>query len=240
MALSFLAIAAHGLSIRASPCLFNVQPCARCMKLRCCDDEASLEILEARALAALEREAELDARFGDGVGAARERSKLLATLQAYEEAAASTVEPSQAGVESCEAELILGDEEVGGEETVAKQHLLHGPDDRVAVFGGNPARRRAQIAKWMRPYRALDLYGSPHDVGPKDTQRLVNKIEAGGLDVVYFWTRFASHNSRNVIRAACSPPRRVALDAGHAEPRAMFYEVASLRAPEVSWSTSSE
>eukprot|EP00966_Prymnesium_polylepis_P313348 7240606-Prymnesium_polylepis.1 len=103
-----LALAATGLSFRATlPALYSLQPCARTAKLSCCEGEASLEILEARALAALEREAELDARFGDGVGAARERSKLLATLQAYE-AAAALKGQSQVSVEGCD-ELSLGD-----------------------------------------------------------------------------------------------------------------------------------
>ena len=80
----------------------------------------------------------------------------------------------------------------------------HAPKDRVAFYGGNPAKRKAIVQKKMKPYGKLDQYGTPRDVGIGDTDRLVRKISNESYDVVYIWTRFNNHNARRRIRDACS------------------------------------
>jgi len=167
---------------------------------------SDLDALEAAAIKALEREAELDVKFGNGIGAGNERACIAAAIAAFEDAAA---------LASAEA----------AQETVSEPPSLdapavrsHSAEDRVAVFGGNPARRRDELEKRLAPYRSLELYGTPKDVGDSDTRRLVSRIENNQLDVVYAWTRFGSHGSRTIIRKACVKQ----------EPPVRFVEVSSL------------
>ena len=116
--------------------------CSPLIHLRCCAPDATpLETLEANALAALEREAILDTRLGTGVGATKERAEILATLELYEEASAREVDSEHMSAFA---------REQPEEASAQSRRLLHGPNDRVAVFGGDPARRRAAITSWMQ------------------------------------------------------------------------------------------
>ena len=85
----------------------------------------------------------------------------------------------------------------------AKFVAKHLPNERVAIFGGDPKRRRQLVEKKLQPYKTLDQFGTPHDVGISDTNKLLSKIQSGKLDVVYMWTRFNCHGSRASIRDAC-------------------------------------
>lgn len=85
-----------------------------------------------------------------------------------------------------------------------KHVLKHSPMDRVAVFGGNPSKRMDIVSNKLRPYKKLDQYGSPRDVGIGDQKRLCQKILNGSYDVVYLWTRYNNHGSRREIRLACT------------------------------------
>lgn len=87
----------------------------------------------------------------------------------------------------------------------------HGAEDRVAVYGGNPAKRRELLEKRLRPYSSLQQFGTPKDVGFGDTNKLLKKISNGAFEVVYSWIRFGSHTQRHVIKSACAntvPPTR--------------------------------
>ena len=167
---------------------------------------SDLDALEAAAIRALEREAELDDQLGDGIGAGKERARIATAIAAFEDAAA---------LASAEA----AQETVSGPPSLdALPVRSHSAEDRVAVFGGNPARRRDELEKRLVPYHSLELYGTPRDVGESDTRKLVSRIENNQLDLVYAWTRFGCHRSRAVIRKACVKQ----------EPPVRFVEVSSL------------
>jgi hypothetical protein len=159
----------------------------------------SLSEVEAAAFGALEKEAHLDEKLGAGVGAKKERAVIQAAVEAYEGALAANDAAALA-------------EAVGEDVSPSERTLYHVATDHIAVFGGDPARRKdkaskrdasytmakltilgllltAQVSKLMQPYASLALYGTPRDVGTGDQQRLVSQIRNGKLDVVYCWTR---------------------------------------------------
>ena len=80
----------------------------------------------------------------------------------------------------------------------------HLPTDRIAVFGGNPKKRKSIVEKKLAPYKRLDQFGSPGDVGSKDQRNLIKKIKKHSYDVVYVWTRYNCHTSRYLIKEACT------------------------------------
>ena len=84
--------------------------------------------------------------------------------------------------------------------------LPHKADDRVAVFGGSPTRHRRHAERRLFPFSSLDMYGTSRDAGSGDAPKLISRIKAGRVDVVYCWTRFCEHSSFYSIRAACSQP----------------------------------
>ena len=53
----------------------------------------------------------------------------------------------------------------------------HLPTDKIAVFGGNPKKRKSIVEKKLAPFKVLDQFGSPGDVGSKDQRNLVKKIK---------------------------------------------------------------
>ena len=153
----------------------------------------SLSELEAAAFGALEKEAHLDEKLGAGVGAKKERAVIQAAVEAYEGALAANDAAALA-------------EAVGEDDIVSpsERTLYHVATDHIAVFGGDPARRKdkaskrdasytmakltilgllltAQVSKLMQPYASLALYGTPRDVGTGDQQRLVSQIRNGKL-----------------------------------------------------------
>ena len=89
--------------------------------------------LEDAALAALTREAELDAKLGVGAGAAKERAKILETVEAYEKAATAVSEAAKASdLASAASSADAG--------SVVPPDRQHTEAHRVAFFGGDPAR----------------------------------------------------------------------------------------------------
>ena len=82
--------------------------------------------------------------------------------------------------------------------------LAHSETDHVAIFGGNPAKRRLLVEHRLSLYASLEQFGSPRDVGQGDTTSIVKRIQQGRYDVVYSWTKFNSHASRAAIRKACA------------------------------------
>ena len=193
---------------RSSPTLHCPRHSASCM--------SSLAELEAAAFAALEKEERLDAKLGAGTGAAKERAAIRATLDEYEEVLEASA--ALAAAEEAAADPLP-------EQGEDRRQLYHEATDHIAVFGGDPNRRKVQVSKQMQPYASLALYGTPRDVGLGDQQRLVSQIRRGKLDVVYCWTRFSNHGSRYAIRQACV-----------ATPGVQFVEVASLSVMDNSWS----
>jgi len=174
------------------------------------------DALEAAALEALEREAVLDTRLGVGVGAAKERVSIAAAIAAFEAAEAAASDPAvSAAVRPLES--------VPSVDAPQRQHTA---TDRVAFFGGDPARRREMVRKRLQPYQTLELYGSPRDAGYGDRDRLLTKIHANKLEVVYLWTRYNCHSSRTKIRHACA----------NQEPPVRFHEISSLNDLSGSWS----
>ena len=55
----------------------------------------------------------------------------------------------------------------------------------------------------MAPYAKLDQFGTPRDVGNGHQRTLVKKIKQGKYDVVYSWTRYNNHASRDDVKRAC-------------------------------------
>ena len=188
-------------------------------------------ITDDEAMKAMERLEEMDGKFGVvGVGASTERSKLTAIVEQWEEQQAQA-EEQQEGKEldyyddnddecsvveeefdndSCEDDDCKEEDDDDDDGTTgcyywddAKFVTKHLPNERVAIFGGDPARRRQLVEKKLKPYKSLDQFGSPQDVGPSETSNLLRKIQSGRFDVVYIWTRFNNHASRDSIRVAC-------------------------------------
>lgn len=161
-------------------------------------------VTDEDALVALEKLEELDAKLGVGCGASKERTKLNAILQHWEEAESQTHRMSSDAVEEhYKADDLAVDENSNSYWDSSKFVMKHSSKERVAVFGGDPARRRQAVEKKLAPFESLDQFGTPRDVGDSDTINLLRKIKRGKYDVVYLWTRFNCHNSRFSIRDAC-------------------------------------
>lgn len=157
------------------------------------------EVTEDDAWRALERLDEMDAKFGVGCGASKERAKLNMIITQWEQAeAAKQQEENNAFIEDYDNEET--DNVYWDDTKFVAKHL---PTDAVALFGGDPARRRQSVEKKLSPFASLDQFGTPRDVGPSDTANLLKRISAGKYHVVYLWTRFNCHASRGAIRQAC-------------------------------------
>ena len=155
----------------------------------------------------MERLEAIDAKLGTGVGAAKERAKWQVILDEWEQQDDIDIDDKDKTVsdnnhlESEEDDEDDDDNEEFFDET--KFVKKHHPEERVALYGGDPARRRQLVEKKLAPYQTLDQYGTPRDVGSGDTSKLLRKIQQQKLDVVYLWTKFNNHNSRNAIQSAC-------------------------------------
>ncbi|OEU23246.1 hypothetical protein FRACYDRAFT_233416 [Fragilariopsis cylindrus CCMP1102] len=86
---------------------------------------------------------------------------------------------------------------------VSKFVVKHSSEDRVAIFGGGPSRRRQTVEEKLKPHKSLNQYETPRYAGDVDRHNLIRKINANKLDVVHIWTRFNCHASRNFIRDTC-------------------------------------
>ena len=155
---------------------------------------------EQDALEAFERLNSLDERLGEGCGATKERDKLTKIVESWMQEEEAT--------DGAEDRDSPDEEEFEEEDDCENDHEgayidRHGSDERVAVFGGDPTRRRQSVEKRMQPYKSLDQFGTPRDVGRGDQQDLCKKIKKNSFDVVYIWTRFGNHSSRRAIREAC-------------------------------------
>ena len=185
-------------------------------------------ITDDEAMKAMERLEEMDCKFGVGVGASTERAKLNAIVEQWEEQQQQQQQEQQQQQQE-EKELDYCDDYADGECSVVEEEeeddndscdddddedttcywddakfvTKHLPTERVAIFGGDPKRRKQLVEKKLQPYKSLDQFGTPHDVGISDTNKLLGKIQSGKLDVVYMWTRFNCHGSRASIRDAC-------------------------------------
>lgn len=156
------------------------------------------------AMKALEQLEKLDQKLGVNCGAQKERAKLNQILSEWEKKQQQEIEMDDDDDDD--------DDGVEDETRQQQQHHnhvgvvieRHSASDRVAVFGGDPARRRRQIEKRFRPYQKLDHFGTPRDAGANDVTKLNQRIRSGSYDVVYVWTRFGCHASRRKIKAACS------------------------------------
>jgi hypothetical protein len=157
------------------------------------------KVTDNDAINAMERLEEIDAKLGYNVGATKERARLHAIIDQWEE-------------DSILKDVAEGELDDGGEDDDddniewddTKFVPKHSPEERVAIFGGDPARRRQSVEKKLAPHQLLDQFGTPRDVGPSDTSNLLRKISSGQYDVVYVWTRFNCHSSRAAIRHACT------------------------------------
>ena len=176
-------------------------------------------ITDDEAMEAMERLEEMDAKFGVGVGASKERANLHAILEQWEQREQQQ-DLDDDGDYDDECSVVEDNYDVRGDDDDCydddddddtniyywddtKYVAKHSPNERVAVFGGDPARRRRAVEKKLKPYRSLDQFGSPRDVGSGDTSNLLRKIRSKHYDVVYVWTRFNCHGSRAAIRDAC-------------------------------------
>ena len=107
----------------------------------------SLSELEAAAFGALEKEAHLDEKLGAGVGAKKERAVIQAAVEAYEGALAANEA----------AALARKAAEASDEDSVspAERTLYHIATDHIAVFGGDPARRKDKVSKRIASTTAI-------------------------------------------------------------------------------------
>ena len=112
----------------------------------------SLTEMEAAAFGALEKEARLDEKLGAGVGANKERAAIQTAVEAYEGALAANEAAALAG----EAAEAAGEDDVPPSERT----LYHVATDHIAVFGGDPARRKDKVSQRMPPI--LRLYSPSH------------------------------------------------------------------------------
>ena len=100
----------------------------------------SLPELEAAAFGALEKEARLDEKLGAGVGATKERAAIQAAVEAYEEALAAD-----------EAAAVAREAAAADGESSSERTLYHVATDHIAVFGGDPARRKDKARQRTPP-----------------------------------------------------------------------------------------
>jgi hypothetical protein len=168
-------------------------PCS-CLALLCCNHSS-----EQEALQALERLSHLDEKLGVNCGAAKERARLTKIVESWMQA----VEEDE---DADEDDFNDGEDDEEDNEMSYNDGVYidrHGSGERVAIFGGDPVRRRQYVEKRLQPYQSLEQFGTPRDVGSQDQRDLCRKIRRNSFDVVYIWTRFGNHNSRNAIRDAC-------------------------------------
>jgi len=165
------------------------------------EDHSTSSSSEDAAMRALERLAELDAKLGVDCGATKERSRLMDIVSAWE-LEQQTDENDDDNDDYDEQEEYTTNNDTDGADAGAYVER-HCKQDRIAIFGGDPVRRRRTVAKRMKPFKLLDQYGTPKDVGFSDRRKLLTKIQAGSYDVVYIWTRFGCHSSRSLIKDAC-------------------------------------
>ncbi|CAB9519317.1 expressed unknown protein [Seminavis robusta] len=164
------------------------------------DNVQPTTVEEDQVWEALERIEALDIRLGVGCGATKERAKLQIILDAWEEQEAAR----EAELDQAEESLYDDTVEITVTENDSIKYVAkHLPHERVAILGGDPARRREMVAKKLAPFGSLDQFGSPRDVGPSDTTKLLQRIENKQFDVVYVWIRFNSHSSRLQVKKAC-------------------------------------
>jgi len=162
---------------------------------------------EQDALEALERLSYLDEKFGEGCGAGKERARLLKRVESF--LAPQPVEDTEQDLDdttSCSNDESDEEEECDtnyNEDQDGPYIDRHGEQERVAIFGGDPSRRKQLVEKRLRPYKSLDQFGTPRDVGTQDQRKIVQMIKNRSFDVVYIWTRFGNHSSRHEIRDAC-------------------------------------
>jgi hypothetical protein len=159
---------------------------------------------------ALERLEALDVRLGFGCGASKERATLLTIVEAWEQQQQQH-QPQQQSKDSNLGEenslsLLSNDKEDDDNDDDDDNHIKyvhkHEPQDRVAIFGGDPSRRRLVVEKKLAPFGSLDQFGMPRDVGFSDRARMLQKIESQQYNVVYIWTRFNCHASCKLIHDA--------------------------------------
>eukprot|EP00429_Kryptoperidinium_foliaceum_P060620 CAMPEP_0176078078 /NCGR_PEP_ID=MMETSP0120_2-20121206/39045_1 /TAXON_ID=160619 /ORGANISM="Kryptoperidinium foliaceum, Strain CCMP 1326" /LENGTH=201 /DNA_ID=CAMNT_0017411823 /DNA_START=187 /DNA_END=789 /DNA_ORIENTATION=+ len=136
---------------------------------------------------AMERLEALDAKLGVGEGAVKERSKWNAIIQEWEESMGESSDEDECDQDEHDADDINNDDECLLHWDSSQFVQKHAPDDAVAIFGGDPRRRKESTEKKLAPFRLLDQFGTPRDVGSADTGRLLRKIASGRYDVVYVW-----------------------------------------------------
>ena len=83
----------------------------------------------------------------------------------------------------------------------AQSRRVHSENDRIALFGGDPSKRRQSTDKLLRPFASLMQFGSQR-ITRKDALPLLQLIGKKRVDVVYLWTRYGSHVVRKEIREA--------------------------------------
>jgi hypothetical protein len=128
-------------------------------------------------MAAMERLEALDEKPGVGCGAAKEREKLSTTIQLWEEQQQQQLLLQQQPVQQRPSEAQL-DNDFGiinedGDDTTAtssspdadrssKFVFKHSPADRIAVFGGDPKKRRLLVENtgsiWLASRRRFIRY----------------------------------------------------------------------------------
>jgi hypothetical protein len=101
----------------------------------------------------LERIEELDARFGVGVGAAKERTRLNAIVDQWDDT------EDLAASQQWRQDENDTDDEIDAQECSLDEFWddgkfvkKHSPNDAVAIFGGDPKRRRQIVEKKLAPY----------------------------------------------------------------------------------------
>jgi len=165
------------------------------------------------AMDAMERIEDMNAKLGVDCGATKERARLNAILEEWNEQQEEMGHDNRDnfydefdadGVDDEHNTIVLQDS--------TKFVSRHDPEARIAVFGGNPAKRRRVVEKKLAPYATLDQYGTPRDVGNSDTERLLRKIRRGKIDVLYIWTRFNCHASRKALKDACAQAETVLVE----------------------------
>jgi hypothetical protein len=191
----------------SSALLYNKKLCA----LSSSKDGASSEnhVDDETMLMALERLESIDAKLGEGQGATKERAKWWSVIHSWEETqkiieAAASASDDDDDDDAKEDEYKYDNDGDLANNNGSHSVPRHGPEHRIAIFGGDPSRRRQIVEKRLAPYAALDQFGTPRDAGGGDISNLVRKIKGGKYDMVYIWTRFGCHNSRKRIRDACS------------------------------------
>jgi hypothetical protein len=185
---------------------YNVGPVHVSQKSSSEDDDSPSD---EDALRAMERLEALDTKLGIGIGASKERAKLNKIIEEWEEQQqqrASEEDHAEHDGSNNEEDEDDEDDFDGASsdwDATHKYVVKHSPLDSVAIFGGDPSRRRLVVEKKMAPYKSLDQFGTPNDVGISDTNKILQRISSNKYNVVYLWTRFNCHGSRAAIRDAC-------------------------------------